>query len=87
MELSAIYGMDIYTDDGKYLGQVHDIILDLEGGKIARITLVPIQKITGPQAERLIKQYSIMYDKVKSVEDVVIVSRGASAEKTSAPRE
>jgi sporulation protein YlmC with PRC-barrel domain len=75
MQLSDLYGMDIYTDDGKYLGQVHAVILDLEEGKISRIMLVPIEKISGPQAERLIKQYSIMYDKVRSVEDVVIVSK------------
>jgi sporulation protein YlmC with PRC-barrel domain len=79
MQLSELYGMDIYTDDGKYLGQVHGIILDLEEGKISRIMLVPIEKITGPQAERLIKQYSIMYDKVRSVEDVVIVSKAGEA--------
>ncbi|MGB9703415.1 MAG: PRC-barrel domain-containing protein [Candidatus Micrarchaeia archaeon] len=75
MQLSDLYGMDIYTDDGKYLGQVHSIILDLEEGKISRIMLVPLEKISGSQAERLIKQYSIMYDKVRSVEDVVIVSK------------
>jgi sporulation protein YlmC with PRC-barrel domain len=79
MQLSDLYGMDIYTDDGKYLGQVHSVILDLEEGKISRIMLVPIEKISGAQAERLIKQYSIMYEKVRSVEDVVIVSKSAEA--------
>ncbi len=76
MRLSRIYGMDIYTDGGKFFGRVQDVIVDLEKGEVVRITTEPLTSITRDEAKRILKEKSILYKSVKSVEDVVVVSGG-----------
>jgi sporulation protein YlmC with PRC-barrel domain len=77
--MSRLYGMDIYSDGGKYLGRVHDLIIDLEKGEIMRITLEPLQSVTREDAKRILREKSILYKNVKSVEDVIMVSGGTNA--------
>jgi len=75
IRLSKIYDMDIYTDGGKYLGRVKDIILDLEKGEVHRITLEPLNfLISKEEWKRIITEKSLLYKSVRSVEDVVVVS-------------
>jgi sporulation protein YlmC with PRC-barrel domain len=69
--------MDIYTDGGKFLGRVQDIILDLEKGEILRLTMEPISNVSKDEWKRIILK-SVLYKSVKSVEDVVVVARGAT---------
>jgi len=74
LKLSRLYGMDIYSDGGKYLGRAQEIILDLEKGEILRITLEPLQAVTREDAKRILREKSILYKNVKSVEDVIMVT-------------
>ncbi|MDD5317941.1 MAG: PRC-barrel domain-containing protein [Candidatus ainarchaeum sp.] len=74
VKLSRLYGMDIYSDGGKYLGRVQDLILDLEKGEILRITLEPLSSVTREDAKKILREKSVLYKNVKSVEDVVMVS-------------
>ena len=76
MRMSKLYGMDIYTDSGKFLGKVQDLILDLEKGEVTRITMEPISFRTKEDAKRILSEASILYKNVRSVEDVVVVSKG-----------
>lgn len=76
MRLSRLYGMDIFSDVGKYLGKAQDFILDLEKGEVLRITLEPLQAVTKEDAKRILRERSLLYKHVKSVEDVIIVSKG-----------
>jgi sporulation protein YlmC with PRC-barrel domain len=73
IRVSKIYGMDIYTDTGKYLGRVQDILIDLEQGKIIRLTMEPLSNISKEEAKRILRERSVLYSSVKSVEDVVVV--------------
>ena len=74
VKLSDIYGVDIYTDNGKYLGRVHDLIIDLEKGEVTRLTLEPLNfLVSKDEALRILREKSIIYKNVKSVGDVVIV--------------
>lgn len=73
--MSKLYGMDIYTDTGKFLGKVQDLIVDLEKGEVVRITMEPISFRTKEDARRILGEASILYKNVKSVEDVVVVSK------------
>lgn len=74
--LSKLYGMDIFTDGGKFLGRVHDLVVDSEKGEIVRIMLEPLQGANPEETKRLIRERSIMYKSVRSVEDVIVVSKG-----------
>ena len=83
VKLSRLYGMDIYSDGGKYLGRAQDLILDLEKGEILRITLEPLSSVTREDAKKILRERSILYKNVKSVEDVIMVS-GRPGGRTSA---
>jgi len=77
IRLSKIYGLDIYTDNGKFLGRVRDLIIDLEKGDVVRLTLEPLNfLVSKDEALRILKEKSLLYKNVKSVSDVVIVTQG-----------
>ncbi|MFA4982797.1 MAG: PRC-barrel domain-containing protein [Candidatus Micrarchaeia archaeon] len=78
IKVSKIYGMDIYTDGGKFLGRVQEILLDLEKGEVVRLTMEPLNSVSKEEAQRILRDKSVLYKSVKSVEDVVVVSKGAA---------
>ncbi len=75
IKLSRMYGMDIFTDSGKFLGNAQDFIIDFEGGEVSRVLIeaLPPSKI---EAKKTLREKSIIYKNVKSVEDVIVVSKG-----------
>ncbi|VVB66445.1 PRC-barrel domain protein [Candidatus Gugararchaeum adminiculabundum] len=74
VRLSKMYGMDIYTDNGKFLGRVNDLIIDLEKGEVVRITMEPLTSTSREEAKRILKDKSVLFKSVRSVEDVVVVA-------------
>ena len=79
MRLSELYGMDVFTDGGKFLGTARDFIVDLEAGAIVRILLEPLPS-SKEQAKVVIREKSVLYKNVKSVEDVIVVKSGNPSE-------
>jgi len=77
-KLSRLYGMDIFSDTGKFIGNAQDFIVDLEGGEVSRILL---ESLPGGKedAKKALREKSILYKNVKSVEDVIVVTKGPSA--------
>lgn len=73
MKVSKIYGMDIYTDAGKFLGRVQDVLIDLEQGKVIRLVMEPLSNISRDEAKRVLRERSVLYNSVKNIEDVVVV--------------
>ncbi len=73
-KLSRLYGMDILTDSGRFIGKAEDFVLDMEGGEISRILLEQLPPGKG-EARKAMLQKSILHKNVKSVEDVIVVSR------------
>ncbi len=78
-KLSRLYGMEIFTDTGRFLGNVQDFILDFESGEVLRILTEPMP-VGKEEVKRLLREKSIMYKNVKSVEDVVVVTKGLGAQ-------
>lgn len=78
VRLGKLYGMDIFSDAGRYLGKVFDIVVDVEKGEIVRLTLESIHAASREEAQRIIREKTILYKNVKSVEDVVVVSKSGS---------
>jgi sporulation protein YlmC with PRC-barrel domain len=77
-KLSRMYGMDIFSDSGKFLGNAQDFIVDVESGEVSRILIeqLPASK---DEAKKALRDKSILYANVKSVEDVIVVTKGMSA--------
>lgn len=73
MKLSEIYRMDIYSDSGQYLGEVQDIIVDLEKGEVSRLLMIPLKGMKGDM-RRTLQQKSVLYKSVKNIGDVVLVT-------------
>jgi len=74
-KLSRLYGMDIFTDSGKFIGNAQDFILDFESGEISRI-LIEALPPGKDDAKRALREKSILYKNVKSVEDVIVITKG-----------
>ncbi len=74
-KLSRLYGMDIFTDSGKFIGNAQDFIVDLESGEVSRILIEPLPQ-GKDDARKALREKSILYKNVKSVEDVIVVSKG-----------
>lgn len=87
VRISKLYGMDIYTADAGYIGKVSDIILNLENGEVIRVTTEPLKTISREDTTKILKEKSIMYKKVTSVGDIMIVGKGAEIEATPEPVE
>jgi sporulation protein YlmC with PRC-barrel domain len=67
--------MDIFTDSGKFIGNAQDFIVDFESGEVSRILLeqLPMGK---DDAKKALRERSILYKNVKSVEDVIVITKG-----------
>ncbi|MCL5430219.1 MAG: PRC-barrel domain-containing protein [Candidatus Marsarchaeota archaeon] len=74
MKLSDLYEMDIYSDGGQYLGEVHDAIIDLERAEVSRILMEEWRNAEREEARRMLQQKSILFKNVKNIGDVVLVS-------------
>ena len=72
VKLSKLYGMEIFTDGGKYVGTAQDFVVDMEGGEVARILL---EAFSTSKGKEILKEKSVLYKNVKSVEDVMVVAR------------
>jgi sporulation protein YlmC with PRC-barrel domain len=75
-KLSELYGMDIFTDKGKFLVTSQEFLLDVEKGSVARILL---DRITGSREslKEVLRNKSVKYENVRSVEDVIVVAAEA----------
>lgn len=87
MKLSRIYGMDVYTDRGEFLGKAQDIVTDLEKGEVSRITLEPLESFSREDAKRILREKAVSYKYVKSVGDIIVVSRASTATELELPEE
>lgn len=74
-KLSELYGKQIFTDGGKVIGDASDFILDLETGVVARILLEQLPP-SKDLAKKALMEKSVLYSSVKSVEDVIVVTKG-----------
>ena len=74
VRVSALMGLDVFTDTAKFVGKVYDIIIDLQKGEVTRLTLEPIKVANKDDARRIFKEKTILYKSVKAVEKIVIVS-------------
>lgn len=69
-EISTLFGLNIYTDEGRYVGRVEDVVVDLERRQVRGLAVNDYNKV-------LIDSKStgviIPYRLVKSVGDIVLV--------------
>lgn len=76
--VSELYGMDMYTQKGQYVGKVADVILNIEKGEVMRLSLQAFKggTIPGDEVKKIIQSESVGYDEVVEVGDIIIVQKG-----------
>ncbi|MCL4379097.1 MAG: PRC-barrel domain-containing protein [Candidatus Marsarchaeota archaeon] len=74
MKISEIYSMDIYGDNGQYLGEVRDAIVDLERGEVSRLLMQEWRSSDKAEVRKILQQKSVLFKNVKNIGDVVLVS-------------
>ncbi|MEM4524131.1 MAG: PRC-barrel domain-containing protein [Archaeoglobaceae archaeon] len=69
-EITMLFGMRVFTDEGRYVGKIEDVIIDTNANAISGIVVVEYNKA-------LIDSHSrgviIPYRLVKAVGDIVII--------------
>ena len=85
MHISELYGIDIYGENARYVGKVNDIILNLESGKIVRLTTEPLRSVSKEKAKSVLKEKSVLYKNVAAVGDIVILGASSSAVEEDEP--
>ncbi len=74
MLISELYGKQIITNTGQKVGMVEDIILDFEKGAVANLLLAKMEDLVRAQnTPGMLKKNSVMYERVKSVSESIIV--------------
>ncbi|MGC8586683.1 MAG: PRC-barrel domain-containing protein [Candidatus Micrarchaeia archaeon] len=74
IRLSSLYGKKIITTGGKNVGEVKDILLDLESGGVSHLLLMKLEHIAKSENIRqALAKSSVLYSKVKSVSASIIV--------------
>ncbi len=79
MLLSELYGKEIISNTGKRIGSVEDMVIDFEHGAIGTLLLVKSEELI--RSERTSMEFvknSVRYDRVKSVDETIIVSGDAA---------
>ncbi|MBD3388699.1 MAG: hypothetical protein GF416_06495 [Candidatus Altiarchaeales archaeon] len=81
--LSELYGMDIYTTKAQYIGEVKDVILNLDKGEVMQLCLSSLRggEVMGEDVRRIIQEESISYDEVAEVGDIVLVQKAPPVQK------
>ncbi len=73
VRLSKMYGMDIFSGEAGYMGKVNDMILNMESGEVVRLTTVPLRNIMQSNAKEVLQKNSVLFKRVKSVKDIVLI--------------
>jgi sporulation protein YlmC with PRC-barrel domain len=74
LRLSEMSGLDVFTEDGRYIGELSDISINPETGKVTGLILTKLKedfaKRTGAEGK---KGVVIPYEAVKSIGDIVLM--------------
>ena len=69
-EISTLLGLKVYTDEGRYVGVVKDLVLDVENRRIKSLAISDYNKtLINSKAKGIMIPYRL----VKAVGDIVIV--------------
>lgn len=83
MRVTEIYNLDIYSDNGQYLGEVRDAIIDLEKGEVSRLLMEEWRNSDRVEAKRLLSNRSILFKNIRNIGDVVLVTATGQAQSAS----
>ena len=75
VNISRLFGLDIYTTDAEYRGKVFDLVINLEKGRVETITTEPLRVKSKQEAKKIITEKSVPYRNVRAVKDIMLVGK------------
>ncbi len=69
-EITTLFGMKVFTDEGRYVGKIEDVVIDTNASAISGIVVVEYNKALIDSSSRGVV---IPYRLVRAVGDIVIV--------------
>lgn len=79
-QVTELFGMSVYTDKAIYVGDVDDVLLDIDGKKIESIAVGSLNpELPDPKGHR---GYLIPYRIIREIGDIIIIRHISSAFKT-----
>ncbi|HVA82871.1 MAG: PRC-barrel domain-containing protein [Candidatus Micrarchaeota archaeon] len=73
--LSELYGKKIITNTGSILGDVKEVVVDLEAGEVAHLLLTKLENLSkSPDARMELSKNRVLYTRVKNIAETIIVS-------------
>lgn len=82
VKISEMYGKPIFTGEGQRIGTVRDVIIDMEDGKAVRLTTEEMNRLSREELKTTLKDKSILYDRVMTVGDIVLLRRTGATPRT-----
>ena len=73
MRLSQIEGLDVFTDNGKHVGELADITIDTESGDVVEIAVVNLEEKFKKELNIEKAGVLIPYKAVKSIGDIIVL--------------
>lgn len=75
INISELYGKRIITSGGKMLGNVKEIVLDMENGEVSHLLTAKLENLAkSSNVKEELSKNSVLYRRVKSVAESIIVS-------------
>ena len=72
--VTELQGKNIMTADGKYLGQVDNVVVDTKSGDLQHLLVIPTEEIdTGDFKTDRTGRVVLPFNKIKSMKDVIIL--------------
>ncbi len=72
--VTELQGKNIMTADGKYLGQVDNVVVDTKSGDLQHLLVIPTEEIdTGDYKTDRTGRVVLPFSKIKSMKDVIIL--------------
>ncbi len=69
-EVSSVFGLKVYTDEGRYVGRVEDLSIDIDAKRVKGLAIVDVNRfLIDTKAEGVIIPYRL----VKAIGDIVII--------------
>jgi sporulation protein YlmC with PRC-barrel domain len=77
----------VYADNGQYLGEVLDAIVDLEKGEVSRLLMEEWRNIDRSESKKLLQNKSVLFKSVRNIGDVVLVTAPSAGQQQASSSE
>jgi len=72
--VSQLYGKKIITNTGHWVGEVGEVVLDMEGGTVSHFLLGKVGAAKSKDVMRELIKNSVEFNKVKKISETIVIS-------------